>query len=318
MRFAQIEQFIAIVEAGSIRGAARLLGLSQPALTRSLQQLEQDLGVQLLQRTLRGIALTAAGASFLARARVVDAEMRKAADEARRTVAAAGSLLSIALSPVAATLLLPELVLELRARHPDSRFRIMEMAPSAVLPLVRDEVADIGVTQRTRAGLDAGLRFKSLFEIQMRVAARPDHPLCACRDLIDLADAAWLAMTVPESTEDIVSLSYAQRGLPAPVPTVHCGSYSVSLDMVAAGDFVTVLPPNLLRNWIEAGRLAEIALDRPLLPLLVGSYMRADTPPTALSYSATQTIAAIARRHNRSDWLRNNRPLTMGRASTSS
>lgn len=306
MRFAQIEQFIAIVEAGSIRGAARHLVMSQPALTRSLQQLEQDLGVQLLKRTLRGIALTPAGASFLARARVADNEMRKAAEDARRTVATEDGLLSLALSPVAATLLLPELVIALRERHPASRIRIMEMAPSAVLPLVRDEIADIGVTQRSRTGIDAGLRFKSLFEIQMRVAARPGHALTGVRDLAGLIDASWLAMTVPGSSEDIVSMSFTRLGLPAPVPALHCGSYSVSLDLVAATDLVTVLPPNVLGSWIQTGRLAEIALNKPLLPLLVGSYVRADTPPTPLVRSALQIIANIARHLNATDWLRTN------------
>lgn len=309
MRFAQIEQFIAIVEAGSIRGAAAQLGMSQPALTRSLQQLEQDLGVQLLQRTMRGIVLTPAGASFLARARVANTEMRHAAEEARRTVATAGGLLSMAVSPVAATLLLPELVNTLRSHHPASRIRIMEMAPSAVLPLVRDAVVDIGVTQRTRAGLDAGLRFRPLFEVQMRVAARPDHPLRHARDLRDLAQASWLAMTVPGSAEDIVSLSFAKLGTPAPVPEVHCGSYSVSLELVASSDLVTVLPPVLLSACIKSGKLGAIALDKPLLPLLVGSYTRADTPPTPLSRSAMQAIASIARRLASTGLLRGNRPL---------
>ena len=308
MRLAQIEQFIAIVEAGSIRGAARQLGMSQPALTRGLQQLEQDLGVQLVQRTIRGIALTDVGAAFLARARVADAEMRKAADEARGR-SQEGQLLTLAVSPVGASLLLPELFSALRVKHPTARLRVMELAPSAVLPLVRDDVADIGISQRTRAGLDAGLNFRPLFEIQMRVAARPGHPSAGARTLAELAQARWLAMTVPGSTEDIVSLSYRKQGLTPPEPVVHCGSYSVSIDMVAESDLVTVLPPNVLAGWIRAGRLVEIPLDEPMLPLVVGSYTRADTPPTPVSRTAATLIAQIAKRRNEDAWLRRNLPL---------
>jgi LysR family transcriptional regulator of abg operon len=293
MRLAQIEQFIAIVEAGSIRGASRQLGVSQPALTRALQQLEHDLGVQLLQRTIRGIVLTDVGVAFLARARVADAELRKAADEARGGAARAGQLLTLAVSPVGASLLLPELFGALRARHPGTRVRVMEMAPSAVLPLVRDDVADIGISQRTRAGLDAGLRFKPLFEVQMRVAARPGHPARGARTLAELAGASWLAMTVPGSTEDMA----------------HCGSYSVSIDMVAESDLITVLPPNVLIAWIRAGRLMEIPLTAPLLPLLVGSYTRVDTPPTPVARTAALLIGQIARRRNAHEWLRRNVPL---------
>lgn len=82
MRLQRIEQFIAVVDAGSIRGAARRLGVSQPALTRALQQLEEELGVQLMQRSVRGASLTAAGSAFLARARVAEAELRMGTDEA--------------------------------------------------------------------------------------------------------------------------------------------------------------------------------------------------------------------------------------------
>ncbi len=311
MRLAQIEQFIAIVEAGSIRGAARQLGMSQPALTRGLQQLEQDLGVQLLQRTVRGIALSPVGAAFLARARVADAEMRKAAEEARGRAAQGGQLLTLAVSPVGASLVLPELFASLRARQPGARLRVMEIAPSAVLPLVRDEVADIGISQRTRVGLDAGLRFRPLFEVQMRVAARPGHPACGARTLAELAGAAWLAMTVPGSTEDIVSLSYRQLGLTPPEPVAHCGSYSVSIEMVAETELVTVLPPNVLRGWIRAGRLVEIPLQEPVLPLVVGSYTRMDTPPTPVARVASQLIGQIARRRNADEWLRRNVPLAL-------
>ncbi len=187
IRLAQIDQFVAIVDTGSIRAAARQLGVSQPNLTRNLQQLEQDLGVQLLQRTSHGVSLTRAGSSFLSHARVAREEMRKAADEARRVVATERGLLSIGVSPVGAALLLPDLVNSLRRAHPECRIRIMEMAPTGVLPLVRDEVLDLGIAQRTTLGLDAGLKFRPLFELQMRVASRPGHPLSGTRDLRELA-----------------------------------------------------------------------------------------------------------------------------------
>ena len=61
MRLQSIEQFIAVVDAGSIRGAARQLNMSQPALSRALQQLEEELGVQLMDRSGRGVTPTAAG-----------------------------------------------------------------------------------------------------------------------------------------------------------------------------------------------------------------------------------------------------------------
>lgn len=296
MRLQRIEQFIAVAEAGSLRGAARRLDMSQPALTRALQQLEEELGVQLMHRSVHGTLLTAAGTAFLSRARVAESELRKAAEEARRTVDDGGGLLSLGVSPVGASLLLPELATSLLRQRPQTRLRVLEMAPSMLLPWVRDGAVDMAVTQRTRANLDAGLQYRPLFEINMRVAARPGHPLLRARSLQELAQAAWLYMTAPGTSDDIVSQSFAAEGLPLPLPTVHCGSYFVALDMVAATDMVVVLPPALLLACMKSGRLAEIGMAKPLVPLQVGLYTRADTPPTPSAKAGAQIIAAMARK----------------------
>jgi len=156
MRLQSIEQFIAVVDAGSIRGAARQLNMSQPTLSRALQQLEGELGVQLMDRSGRGVTPTAAGSALLSRARVAEAELRKAAEEAKRAVGDATRLLALGVSPVGASLLLPELVITLQGLPPATRIRILETTPSALLSLVHDEVMDLAVTQRTRIHLDAG------------------------------------------------------------------------------------------------------------------------------------------------------------------
>jgi|GEM_PF-137598 len=314
MRLAQIEQFIAVVDTGSIRGAARQLGISQPALSRGLQQLEEDLGVQLVQRTVRGASLTSAGSAFLARARVVHTELRKAADDARRAVDAGGGLVSLGLNPVGVLLLLPELATTLQRARPGTRMRIMETAPGAALPLVRDAILDLAVTQRTRANLAAELMFRPLFEIQLHIAVRCGHPLAGTRALRELSDASWLSMTPPGSSDDIVSQSFLAIGRPAPVPAVHCSSFSVALELIAATDMLGVLPPHLLQTSVRAGKLEEIRLEQPLVPLVVGLYTRPDTPLTPAARATSQIIVAIARRIAATGGLRTTEPIVGARA----
>lgn len=311
MRLQRIEQFIGVVDAGSIRGAARILGMSQPALSRALQQLEEELGVQLMNRSGRGVSLTAAGTAFLARARVAEAELRKAADEARSTADDGNGLLSLGLSPVGASLLLPELFITLRRTRPKARIRILETTPSALLPLVRDEVMDLAVTQRTRIKLDAGLDYRPLAEINMRVAVRRGHPLLAASPvrLADLAAASWLYMTAHDSADDIVSRSFLANNLAIPLPVVHCGSYFIALDLIAATDMVGVLPPALLRTCIKSGQLEELVLAEPLIPIHLGLYTRAGSPATASAKAAADAIIAIAHRIAQSGELRSTRPL---------
>ncbi len=308
MKLQRIEHFIEVVAAGSIRGAARRLGVSQPALTRSLQQLEEDLGVQLMRRSVNGASLTPAGSTFLARARLAHAELGKAAEEARRTVDEVSGLLTFGLSPVGASLLLPELVTTLQREHPSLRIRVLEMAPSSLLPMVREGAAELAVTQRTRANLDAGLQYRPLFDIQLRVAARRGHPLSGTRDLHELAGASWIAPTAPGISDDIITQSFLAIGLPAPVPAVHCASYFLALDIVARTDMLMPVPPPLLRSCIAAGKLIEIPLTKPLVPLRVGVYTRADSPPLPATKAATQIMVTIARRFAASGDLRATAP----------
>jgi LysR family transcriptional regulator, regulator of abg operon len=317
MRLQRIEQFIAVVDAGSIRGAARQLNMSQPTLTRALQQLEEELGVQLMLRSGRGATPTAAGSAFLSRARVAEAELRKAAQEARMTVDDGSALLSLGVSPVGASLLLPELVITLQLAHPKTRLRIRETTPSELLSLVRDEVMDLAVTQRTRIHLDAGLNYRALAEVQMRIAVRPCHPLLSTRGkkppygLHDLVGSTWLYMTAHDSSDDIVSRSFIAEGLPVPLPAVHCGSYFVALDLIAATDMLGVLPPALLRECMKAGQLVELVLAKPLIPIPLGLYTRSGSPPTASAKSAATAIAAIARRLALTGELRSTAALTV-------
>ena len=315
MRLQSIEQFIAVVDAGSIRGAARQLNMSQPALTRALQQLEEELGVQLVDRSGRGVTPTAAGSAFLSRARVAEAELRKAFEDARKAVGDGTRLLALGLSPVGASLLLPELVITLQRQHPKTRIRILETTPSALLSLVRDEVMDLAVTQRTRIHLDAGLDYRPLAEIQMRIAVRPGHPLLSkvskqgtC-SLEDIVGASWLYMTAHDSSDDIVSRSFLASGLPIPLPAVHCGSYFIALDLFASTDMIGVLPPALLKSCMKAGQLVELVLTRPLIPIQLGMYTRSGSPPTAAATSAAAAIMVIAARIAVTGELRSTAPL---------
>ena len=315
MRLQAIEQFIAVVDAGSIRGAARQLDMSQPALTRALQQLEAELGVQLMDRSGRGVTPTAAGSAFLSRARVAEAELRKAAEEARKTVGDSTRLLALGVSPVGASLLLPELAMTLQKLHPTTRIRILETTPSALLPLVRDEVMDLAVTQRTRIHLDAGLDYRPLAEVHMRIAVRPGHPLLiksskkrGC-SMHDIAGASWLYMTAHDSSDDIVSRSFIASGLPVPLPAVHCGSYFVALELIASTDLLGVLPPALLRSCMQSGQLQELVLAQPLIPIQLGLYTRSGSPPTAPAKSASAAIVAISKRIAMTGELRSTAPL---------
>ena len=103
MKLNQIKAIIAIAETGSIRGAARKLGLSQPALSKNLLATEQELGVQLVNRTSRGVNLTPFGQAILTSGRGIDLEFERLKDEIEQMRGLQECAVSIATSPSPAT-----------------------------------------------------------------------------------------------------------------------------------------------------------------------------------------------------------------------
>ena len=107
MTLQQLKAFVAVVEAGSLRAAARRLGLSQAGLTTGLQGLEASLGALLLRRSVRGAALTEEGERLLPRARLILREALKVQEEAQQARSAQGGSLSVGLGPTPTAVLLP-------------------------------------------------------------------------------------------------------------------------------------------------------------------------------------------------------------------
>ena len=81
MKLSQLQHVLAVSEMGSLRGAGRHLGIAQPAITRSIRDIEQELGATLFERHAKGVRLTEIGKAFLARAHAVQAELVRAKDE---------------------------------------------------------------------------------------------------------------------------------------------------------------------------------------------------------------------------------------------
>lgn len=295
MRLNQIRDFIATVEAGSLRAAARGVGVSQPALTKSLRQLESELGAQLLQRSSRGISPTPSGLAFLTRARVVQAELRRASEDLASLKGARAGAVAFGVSPSAAVLLIPESLVRFRQQYPLAEIRVVEGVLPALLAPLRDETLDFVVGQKPPGGLDPSIRHRPLYRGRLVVAGRRGHPLRAARSLRELADASWLMYT-GRGQGGVLERFFAAVGLPAPKVIVHCESYSAALALLARTDTLGLVVPQLLAQPYAHGFLQQIQIEETPPELPVGLFTRANAPLPAAAAAMAAAVSATARR----------------------
>ena len=251
--------------------------------------------MQLLQRTARGAVATPAGKAFLARARVVQSELRKAVDDLAPFQGGAEGSVAFGMAPQAAMLVVPEAMQQFRRRYPSARVRIIEGVGTALLPAVRDETLDFAVAGSPPASGEPGLRFKPLLRLPLVVAGRPGHPLSGAGSLRELAEAAWL-MYYPVGSTGMLEKAFAAAGLAMPRAIVQCESYATALALLSTTDTLGLITPRMVQSPLGAYRLQQIRIKETIPAPLLGLYHRSDAPLTAAAAALAQAVTAVARR----------------------
>ncbi|MEQ5839519.1 LysR substrate-binding domain-containing protein [Paraburkholderia acidicola] len=174
-----VQAFIAVADRGSFQGAADALHVTQTAITQRLRKLEDFLGVTLIERTTRSIALTEIGRDFLPQARRLLGELADALVEIRETGIVRRGDVSIACVPTVGVQYLPRILQAYSARYPHNRIRILDHASSAVVEAVLRREAEFGINI-------AGERHPELASVPLTedryvLICHEDHPLAKRR-----------------------------------------------------------------------------------------------------------------------------------------
>src|SRR4051812_2281452 len=134
MRIQTLRALICVHECGSLRAAAEQLHMSQPALTLAIQQLESELGCQLLLRTSRGVSLTAFGQALLPRANLIVSESLRVQQDMAQMRGDWGGRVRLASSPALALAVLPQALRPFMAKYPDVHVHCLEGTYPAIAP----------------------------------------------------------------------------------------------------------------------------------------------------------------------------------------
>jgi len=295
MRLSLLHAFISVAEAGGVRPAARKLGISQPALSKTLQLLEQDLGVTLFLRGARGVTLSEAGKAFLPRARALSAEEWRARDELAQLRGATEGNLSIGVAPSAAMRLAPRAIIALRERWPKAVLRVVDVLYPRVLNLLREGEIDIALGPRIGPRPEPGsnVLMQPLLLNQVCIVVRQGHPLEHAATLAELAQAEWLRSGPPGGPTTVIEEAFRSAGLGAPRTFVQCESFLALPDLVARSDLVAIVPSQLLDQHAARAKLVQVHVREPLQPTEVSLLTRAGEPLSPIARDMVDIVHGL-------------------------
>lgn len=247
MELRHLRYFCAVADWQGFNRAARALHISQSAISDQIIDLEEEIGVRLVNRSRRRVSMTPAGETFLADARKILADVGSATDRARRSSRGEIGALRIAFLVWGASSFLPRMIREFRQLHPDVHLSLMEMLPNAQSEALIGGSLDIGFTRRPQPPHDAQLRFETLYFDPFMAVLPVDHPLArGWLKLKDLANESFVLCEreiSPALFDRITSLCEQAGFAPKIVQTSNV--LSSVLALVEAGEGITLIPSSL-------------------------------------------------------------------------
>lgn len=267
----ELEAFAAVARLASFRAAAEVVHLSQPALSRRIEKLESALGVRLVERTTRRVALTQVGREFALK-------VQNLLDELDGTLLGIEALaeqrvgrVTIACVPSATLHFLPEVLQRFHQRFPGIRVRIHDAHAHEALAAVLGGDADLGLNF---VGADEpGLRFTPLLRERFVLACRRDHPLAARRSVRweDLRGESMLAVGQTSGNRLLLEKALASVG-GRPQPVFEARHVHTLLGLVAAGLGVATVPRLALPRGDS--ELVGVPLTAPVIHRSIGLVSR--------------------------------------------
>ncbi|MBL9113682.1 MAG: LysR family transcriptional regulator [Verrucomicrobiaceae bacterium] len=245
MEFHQLRYFIAAAEEHSITRASARLHLTQPALSRQIAALEDELGIKLFDRVKQRITLTEAGRFFLGKARQMLCDAETMTQQVRELYGAAPKTVRLGFLPVLLDDLIAPALKEFRQRHPKARVSLFELAPAAQLDRLRAGELDAAVLGNMDDRDRAQFSVRKLSQSTMAAVLPENHPLAKRKSLSlsQLAEENWVSLsdTIYPGRRNFLRQICSKAGF-EPEIVSEVDSLSLMLWSVASGEGVALMP----------------------------------------------------------------------------
>ena len=281
----QLRLVAAIAEGGSMVRAAEAVGLTQPAVTKAVRDLERDLGVDLFERGNRGVTPTIYGEALVRHAQRVLAQLVHAAEEIDDLAHGAGGRVAIGTLLAASAWLLPRAIARLRAERPRVVIDVVEGTNDRLQPMLLRGDLDMVVGRLSEFRHRAGVHQESIYAEEIAILAGPRHSFARHEQLslADLQESDWI-LPPPETTlRRQLEKAFFDAGLDPP----HCAVQSVSLltnrQLLHDSDLIGAWPRGVAADDVAQGRLVSlpVRLNEILWPVGVSTRKHARLSPAA-------------------------------------
>ena len=260
MDYRKVQLFLAAVRHGNLTEAAAELGVSQPALSKSIKALESSLGVRLLDRGRFGVSPTPAGEALMQHGQVVEAELRSATGTIEALKGARSGHVLVGCGPTEANRLLPQALLQLATTHPELRVTALYGLNESLMPWVKLGEIDFALSSVPGRAVDPALTHESLFSETGVVVARAGHPLAQQRAIEPetLSHQRWVLPRRRELERLAFDDFFTRHDLEPPQAQVETTSTVLMKALVMQSDALTFIPRELIWWEVQAGQLVPL------------------------------------------------------------
>ncbi len=291
IRLRHLHTFVAVAQQGTLGRAAETLNLSQPALSKTLNELEQLTGTRLFERGRLGAQLTVPGEQFLTHAvKVLDA-LNTAGQALNRKEDASADVVRVGALPTAALGILPAAIGRFHQQQKSTSLQVATMNNTMLLAGLKSGEIDLGIGRMSDPELMGGLNYELLFLESLKLVVRPGHPLL--QETITLSRVMeWPVVVSPKGTvprQNAETLLQSQ-GCKMPAGCIETLSASLSRQLTVDYDYVWFVPSSAVKEDLRQATLVSLPVPTQSAGEPIGILTRVDIP---LSTGAQMLIAAI-------------------------
>ena len=293
LKLRQLRLLTAVAEEGTVLKGAQVLNIAQPAATKSIKELEDALGVQLFERSSRGVTPTDFGHVMIRHAKLILTQLRHASEEMQSLDEGLSGRVYVGTLLAASPSLLPRALALLRARRPGVAVTVTEGTIDRLMPSLRTGDIDVVLGRlseyREREGLDQEL----LYLDSIAIVVREGHPLTTRADLklADLVELAWVMPLPQTSLRRQLDFAFRREELEPPVDVIESVSILTNHALLAETDMVAAMPHQVA--CVQAG-LTILPVTIDAASSRIGATTRAKVAPSAAAAYFMTIVREVA------------------------